>query len=501
MLLAWAMILGLCACGSIRRTTAGTPKDFAPLVRFVDVNVGEAATVTLSNGETAAVKLLAMKNERDPAIRGIWRTTVTVEVNGAKAEIVSGVYNLPRLVGGVQIDCTATGDLVPESHVDHWDLHKDARLRLWPRGSRWIAKGTFTPPLQERMFAGTNWYDNILMSPQGRGKFYYHAGMDTGAVEKLTPVVAATDGLLVQLGEAHLDAAVHKPIAPRYDVIYIRDDRGWYYRYSHLSALEPALKLGERVKLGQRIGYVGKEGESGGWTHLHFEIVAPTPGGGYGTQGGYVYWLQAYIDTFQPAVVACAQPRRTVAVGEELLLDASRSWSRKPIATCQWQLDDGTRLAGATVPHVYRQAGGHREILKVTDVDGNCAYDVMLVNVIDRPSAAARDGRTTGTAQRRRAPGVQAFYYPTLNIKPGDPVVFSSRGTGGDGCDVYDFDDGTTTSVRSNIDRADHAENGYAMTVHHFKEARYYFVKVRRTDPETGQSGYHLMIVPVGIKP
>ncbi len=132
------------------------------------------------------------------------------------------------------------------------------------------------------------------------------------------------------------------------------------------------------MKLGQRIGYVGKEGESGGWTHLHFEIVAPTPGGGYGTQGGYVYWLQAYIDTFQPAVVACAQPRRTVAVGEELLLDASRSWSgnRLPRASGSSTTARGSQAQRA---HVYRQAGGHREILKVTDVDGNFAYDVMLV--------------------------------------------------------------------------------------------------------------------------
>ena len=45
------------------------------------------------------------------------------------------------------------------------------------------------------------------------------------------------------------------------------------YRYFHLDELEPGLSVGDRVEVGQRIGYVGDTGNAtpGGW-HLHFEV-------------------------------------------------------------------------------------------------------------------------------------------------------------------------------------------------------------------------------------
>jgi len=53
------------------------------------------------------------------------------------------------------------------------------------------------------------------------------------------------------------------------DAVEIIDDRGWIIEYAHLDSILPAIKPGERVKLGQRIGYIGKQGSSGGWVHLH----------------------------------------------------------------------------------------------------------------------------------------------------------------------------------------------------------------------------------------
>ena len=52
---------------------------------------------------------------------------------------------------------------------------------------------------------------------------------------------------------------------------------GTYYFYAHLSAFAPGLSLGDRVKRGQIIGYVGDTGTPGaGNYHLHFEVH---PGG------------------------------------------------------------------------------------------------------------------------------------------------------------------------------------------------------------------------------
>ena len=79
-------------------------------------------------------------------------------------------------------------------------------------------------------------------------------------------VVSATDGLVVSSGTDMLPGYEDTPPRTRYDVIYILDGRGWYYRYSHLYSIDSAVKPGARVKQGQKIGMLGKEGSSGGWS-------------------------------------------------------------------------------------------------------------------------------------------------------------------------------------------------------------------------------------------
>jgi hypothetical protein len=83
---------------------------------------------------------------------------------------------------------------------------------------------------------------------------------------------------------------------------------------------------------------------------------------------------------------------------------------------------------------------------------------------------------------------LHAAYAPTFGIKPGDPVVFRSRGFGaGAGNDVFDFGDGTPpVPVPSNIDSAQHAANGYGAVIHHYRQPGHYIVKVERKDEATG---------------
>ena len=55
------------------------------------------------------------------------------------------------------------------------------------------------------------------------------------------------------------------------------DEDGTYYFFAHLSRFADGLKLGDRVRRGQVIGYVGDTGNPGpGNYHLHFEVH---PGG------------------------------------------------------------------------------------------------------------------------------------------------------------------------------------------------------------------------------
>ena len=162
----------------------------------------------------------------------------------------------------------------------------------------------------------------------------------------LAPVYSATDGEVVSVGDQQTSGWPSSAFVARYDVVNIRDPRGWLYRYSHLSAINTRIQLGSSVRAGQQIGVVGKEGGSGGWSHLHFEIKSRQPSGQWGTQDGYAFLWQAYQHQFNQPVVAVARPRRLVLTGESVTLDGTNSWALAGIRDYQWKLSDGTTACG-----------------------------------------------------------------------------------------------------------------------------------------------------------
>src|SRR3954469_9742695 len=158
-------------------------------------------------------------------------------------------------------------------------------------------------------------------------KIYYHYGLDIGGAEGLIEVVAATDGLVVSSGKEILPGYADTPAKPRYDVVYVLDRRGWYYRYSHLPTIAPKIKPGAEVKMGQSIGLLGKEGGSGGWSHLHFDIFAKQPSGKWGIIDGYAFLWEANLHERQPKLIAVARPHHFVSLGEKVTFDGGKSWS------------------------------------------------------------------------------------------------------------------------------------------------------------------------------
>jgi len=122
---------------------------------------------------------------------------------------------------------------------------------------------------------------------------YYHNGLDFGGVEGRVKVVSATEGIVVVRGTERASGHEGTPAAPRCDVVYVLDDRGWYIRYSHLQKIDDDLRLGARIRMGDAIGMLGKEGGSGGWSHLHFDISSRQPSGKWGTEEGYAFSLEA----------------------------------------------------------------------------------------------------------------------------------------------------------------------------------------------------------------
>ncbi|MCA9132619.1 MAG: peptidoglycan DD-metalloendopeptidase family protein, partial [Planctomycetales bacterium] len=360
-----------------------------------------------------------------------------------------------------------------------WGLDKDARLRLWPASSPLVRPETFCYPVKQKWFATDTQMANDPVYVDGgerAGKklIYYHSGLDIGGSEGLVEVVAATEGLVVSVGEEVLEG--HRedtPVSPRYDVVYLVDGRGWYYRYSHLKEIDSQLVPGRVVPQGTRVGLLGKEGGSGGWSHLHFEIKCRQPSGKWGTQEGYGFLWEAYLREYQPQLIAVARPHHVIFSGESVTLDGTRSWSRAgEITSYHWQCGDGATATTPRWERTYDKPGRYCEVLRVCDQAGHVAYDFAAVVVIDRENP------------QRLIPSIHANYYPTQNVRPGMPVIFKVRTFNtSSGGEQWDFGDGTAAvEVKSDGNAVVHAADGYAATTHRFAQTGDYVVRVHHTD-------------------
>ena len=462
-----------------------------PLVRVVDLDIGETHQITLHNGDKATVILLELSEKRDSVRNAVRRAQVKVEVNGQTTSLVSSTYHLPTAIGGVQIDCPVTkGYIQDSSKANAWGLDKDVRLRLWPADSPWIRPGTFIYPVKQKWFASDTQMANVpcyvnACDIPGRKSIYYHYGLDFGGSEGMVEAIAATDGLVVSAGDNVLEGHKDTPVKPRYDVVYILDNRGWYYRYSHLEMIATPVIPGKHVKIGQRIGLIGKEGGSGGWSHLHFDINCRQPSGMWGTQNGYAFIWQAYQQQYNPEIIAVARPHHLVYTDETVQLEALKSWCRTgQIAKYEWTFCDGTKEKVDTVKRVYERAGQYSEIVKVTDSAGNVAYDFAVVYVIDRKHP------------ERVPPAIHANYYPTFGLRAGDEVTFKVRSFATrHGKEVWDFGDGSApVKVQSDGNADQHNPEGYAITRHRYRKAGDFIVTVRRSDEHGYEAVGHLHV-------
>jgi murein DD-endopeptidase MepM/ murein hydrolase activator NlpD len=461
--------------------------------RAVDLNVNEAQAVELPDRTRVRVKLLTVDETRDAMRDAVRQARVKVEVNGQSLVLTSATYHLPVRFAGVQIDCPITKGYVGNSSEGNaWGLLKDARVRLWPAGSPWIEPGTFVYPLKQRWFASQTQMANEPTfvdggEVPGAKKIYYHYGLDSGGAEGLVDVIAAAAGRVISAGKEILPGYDDSPAKPRYDVIYLLDDLGWYHRYSHLQTIDPAMRPGAMISLRQKIGVLGKEGGSGGWSHLHYDITSRQPSGLWGIHEGYGFLWEAYQREYAPKIIAVARPHHFVVTGEKVVLDGSKSWSAAgKIARYDWTFTDGKTFNGPAVERTYSESGEYSEILKVTDVRGEVDYDFAIVLVIDK------------TAPDRLPPTIHPAFAPTTNIRAGDPVTFkvrSFRTTVGN--ETWDFGDGSEkVTVKSDGNVNSLAKDGYAVTQHRFVRPGHYLVRVERTN-ELGQGAIAHLHVPV----
>lgn len=468
-----AALLVLAGCAA----TAQETSDVRPLHVSVDLNLGETATVELVDGTKAVVKLVALKETVDDVNGAVRRADVKADVDGRPVELVSGTYHLPTRTGRLRVDCPITKGYTAKarqgmpgqaSKDNVWGLLKDARLRLWLDGSPYIQPDSFGYPAKQRWFATFTQMANEPVYVDGgdlpgKKEIYYHYGLDIGGPEGLVDVVAATDGLVVVSGNQKLPGHEGTPAATRYDVVYLLDARGWYYRYSHLKWIEARVRPGARVRRGEKLGVLGKEGGSGGWAHLHFDINRRQPSGQWGIEEGFAFLYEAYQREHPTDVVAVARPHSLIWAGQTATLDASRS------------IGDGLSFdwgfsKEAKVEKRYDVPGSYCEPVKVTDSKGRVDVDFAVVQVLDKAKPDAPP------------PAIHAAYAPTFGIRPNTPVTFFVRTfRTSKGEETWDFGDGTPpVKVSSDANAEVHAAMGYAQTIHAFKKPGAYIVSVER---------------------
>ncbi|MDI6822144.1 MAG: M23 family metallopeptidase [Actinomycetota bacterium] len=110
--------------------------------------------------------------------------------------------------------------------------------------------------------AGNCSYSNDWHAPRYIPYYHLHEGTDIFA-PRGTPVYACVEGKVEKIGT--------EPISGNFIGIRGRDKR--YYYYAHLETWVIGIEEGNKVRLGQIIGYVGNTGNARGTPpHLHFGI-------------------------------------------------------------------------------------------------------------------------------------------------------------------------------------------------------------------------------------
>lgn len=487
-----------------RSQTYSMPKAVPVPETVVELDKGETENVTLTDGSRVQLKLIAVREIRGSINKAIRRVVVQVEIDGRPLELVSGDYSLPVTFGNVQIDCPSTfgyittGAPYPNGLINYWGMKKEVRFRLWPKGSPFTAPGTFAYPVKQKFLASASQMCNepVFVGGQdypGLESIYYHYGLDFAGSEGDIEVVAVADGLIVSAADRTLPEFDKAPVVTHIDGIWLLDGRGWFHRYSHLNKI--FVKPGESVKAGQTIGKMGKEGPagySGGWSHLHYGLLANPCTGLWGDAQAYPYVWEAYWNQYRPDLLAVARPHQAATVGEKIILSGANSKARSGrIVSWEWILSNGKKASGKQIEMTYDTPGAWSEILKVTDSNGNVAYDAVLSIVYTKEMVDKKIKGVKGSTPR-----IHLSYFPAFDIKVGQDVTFKVRSSWTDGWgETLDFGDGSKpVKLKSDGNRDRTNPNGYAICKHRFAQPGTYIVHAEHVNASGVKANMHVFV-------
>ena len=96
-----------------------------------------------------------------------------------------------------------------------------------------------------------------------------HHGIDVISVTGICPAIAVADGEVVRVQDGVLGH--DETVYTAGNFVRIKHPNGLYSRYLHLAPNSICVKLGQRIKAGDKLGVIGDTGYSFG-THLHFDV-------------------------------------------------------------------------------------------------------------------------------------------------------------------------------------------------------------------------------------
>ena len=116
---------------------------------------------------------------------------------------------------------------------------------------------------------------NGNFSHSGESRYSLDFNMKEG-----TEVYSSRAGIVVETEERYSKGGSDKSFLDKANYVTILHDDGTFAQYSHLGKNGVSVRIGQKIKAGERIGYSGATGYVTG-PHLHFTVLKAKKGGGF----------------------------------------------------------------------------------------------------------------------------------------------------------------------------------------------------------------------------
>ncbi len=408
-----ALVLATCVVAAAEGGIS--PADAARIAystqRYAYLDVGATHVFTLKNGRQCRIRLDAVTERSDSVINLVRSADVTLTIDETRMALVCEPYRMPIERAGLRlaVDTTSAWTAIPGR----------VQLTLWDASDPIVDTSRFVFPLPNyRLFSqGTQGHNEPVHlgdrdgDPAGQ-RFHHNYGFDLAGFEGKEPVVSCIDGTVL-----HATAED--------GTLAFQDAAGLVFMYGHLASMLPEIKPGAKVARGAPVGFVGRRGGSGNFSHLHVGLFlnaedfrADRPC----TAFNFYPWLvESYRQATGAKLMAVARPHIAALTGEKVKLDGTRTlvFGAKIFAP-RWELPDGASVADVRAETTFDTPGTYAIALWVEDSRGLRDVDFATVRVYTRDK------------HEDTMPTLFLTYTPSRTVKVGDELLFRLWPQGGE---------------------------------------------------------------------